>query len=264
MASYRGGQDGDVRVPGRSGDEGGGRQGQSRRLVNALLKRELDQDVDARRTTAGPDAEWACRAGSAARLVSCCWPSSLTWPLVLSPALDARGDRRARAGDPYLNLWILGWDLQTIADQPSSLFNLRIFDANIFHPARQTLTYSDNFLLQAIAADGRSTRSPATSGPLLQRCCSSARSSPARSRCSRSSARVTGSALGRRAWRAPCGASGRITSRISVHLQLQALYLMPLTFLFLHRRDRQPTAAGTRSVSASPSACRRSRRSTTA
>lgn len=73
----------------------------------------------------------------------------LTWPLVLSPF--SRLGALEGAGDPYLNLWILGWDLGTISRSPLSLLDGRIFDANIFHPARQTLTYSDHFILQAIA-----------------------------------------------------------------------------------------------------------------
>ena len=40
----------------------------------------------------------------------------------------------------------MSWVAHSLTTAPLSLF-----DANIFHPARQTLTYSDNFLLQAIA-----------------------------------------------------------------------------------------------------------------
>jgi hypothetical protein len=74
---------------------------------------------------------------------------ALTWPLALQPF--SRLAALQGPGDPYLNLWILGWDLHTISRAPLDLLNGRVFDANIFHPARQTLTYSDHFNLQAIA-----------------------------------------------------------------------------------------------------------------
>ena len=55
-------------------------------------------------------------------------------------------------GDPYLNLWILGWDLDTLPRAPADAVTGRVFDAPIFHPARQTLTYSDHFLVVAVLA----------------------------------------------------------------------------------------------------------------
>lgn len=156
----------------------------------------------------------------------------LTWPLVLSPASKLAALEGQAIGDPYLNLWILGWDLQTIADQPASLFNLRIFDANIFHPARQTLTYSDNFLLQAIAL---TPLYAITGDPIL---CynllffgSLVASALAMFAFIRA---VTGSTWG-------AVVAGTVWGfwpyhfAHQIHLQLQALYLMPLTFLFLHR-----------------------------
>lgn len=72
-----------------------------------------------------------------------------TFPLVLHPA--SRLAARHGPGDPYLNLWILGWDLETISRDPGALVTGRIFDANIFHPSEGTLTYSDHFILQALA-----------------------------------------------------------------------------------------------------------------
>src|SRR5215208_4057190 len=52
-------------------------------------------------------------------------------------------------GDPYLNLWILGWGMQAVLANPASLLTGRVFDANIFHPAAGTLAYSDHLLLQS-------------------------------------------------------------------------------------------------------------------
>jgi hypothetical protein len=72
-----------------------------------------------------------------------------TWPLVRHPssllgAIDP-------TGDPSLYLWVLGWDLQSVLSDPGALLNGRVFDANIYHPALNTLAYSDHLLLQALA-----------------------------------------------------------------------------------------------------------------
>jgi hypothetical protein len=53
-------------------------------------------------------------------------------------------------GDPSLNLWILGWDLQTLSRHPGWLLNGRVFNAPIFFPALRTLAYSDHLLLQSL------------------------------------------------------------------------------------------------------------------
>jgi hypothetical protein len=72
-----------------------------------------------------------------------------TWPLVLHPTSHLAAP--VGPGDPFLNLWILGWGMQTMLQYPESLFTGSIFDANIFHPADATLTYSDHLLLQSLA-----------------------------------------------------------------------------------------------------------------
>jgi hypothetical protein len=71
-----------------------------------------------------------------------------TWPLPLHlrsflGAIDV-------PADPSLNLWVLGWDLQTLSTHPFWLVSGRVFDANIYFPATQTLAYSDHLLLQAL------------------------------------------------------------------------------------------------------------------
>src|SRR5258707_10633605 len=71
-----------------------------------------------------------------------------TWPLVLHPV--SRLGAQIGDGDPYLNLWILGWDMQTMLSTPRALVTGAIFNANIFHPAAGTLAYSDHLLLQAV------------------------------------------------------------------------------------------------------------------
>jgi hypothetical protein len=73
----------------------------------------------------------------------------LTFPLVLS--LTTRLGALQGPGDPYLNLWILGWGLRAWTSDPLSVFDGRVFNANIFFPAEGTLAYSDHFLLQALA-----------------------------------------------------------------------------------------------------------------
>jgi hypothetical protein len=60
----------------------------------------------------------------------------LTWPM-------ARGLGRlaANLGDPLLTTWTLAWDLHALATAP-----LRLFDANMFHPHRWTLAYTEHLL----------------------------------------------------------------------------------------------------------------------
>ena len=60
-----------------------------------------------------------------------------TWPLLLHPR--ALLGAPSGAGDPYLNLWILGWGMQAILSNPASVFTGAVFDANMFYPATGTL-----------------------------------------------------------------------------------------------------------------------------
>lgn len=58
----------------------------------------------------------------------------MTWPLA------ARlGTAVANPGDPYLNVFILDWDWFATVHHP-----LALFDAPIFHPARNALAFSEN------------------------------------------------------------------------------------------------------------------------
>ena len=72
----------------------------------------------------------------------------LTWPLATQ--LTTRLGALEGAGDPYLNLWILGWGMQAWLSDPMGVLSGRVFDANIFIPAAGTLTYSDHLLLQSL------------------------------------------------------------------------------------------------------------------
>jgi hypothetical protein len=71
-----------------------------------------------------------------------------TWPL----AWQARALLGAPqgAGDPYLNLFTLGWNLRQLVHAPASWLNGAVFDAPIFHPARQALAFTDHLLLQSL------------------------------------------------------------------------------------------------------------------
>lgn len=64
----------------------------------------------------------------------------MTWPLV-AEITTAVSD----PGDPYLNASNLDWDAGRSRIRPG-----RIFDASIFHPARNALAFSENLFGVAI------------------------------------------------------------------------------------------------------------------
>lgn len=154
----------------------------------------------------------------------------VTWPLVLDlttlfGALDS-------TGDPSLNLWALGWDLRVLSEHPAWLLNGRVFDANIFFPAPHTLAYSDHLLLQAIAL----WPIYALTGNLvlcynLLLIGSLAAAAVAMHLLARA---VTG---GERAAYVAGLIFGFAPYHFThlTHIQLQALYFLPLSFLFPHR-----------------------------
>ena len=159
-----------------------------------------------------------------------------TWPLIWHPT--ALLGAPVGPGDPFLNLWILGWGLHAIISDPLSIFTGRVFDANIFHPATGTLAYSDHLLLQSLVL------SPiyAVTGDVVL--CYNVLLV----------ASLVLSALAMHAFvRAVVGSEGGAylaglvwgfgSYRFAhlLHLQLQSLYFLPLAFLYLHR-----TVAGRR------------------
>ena len=73
---------------------------------------------------------------------------AFTWPLVLH--LRSLFGVVDPAGDASLYLWTLSWDLTTLSVHPTWLLTGRVFDANIFFPAPHTLAYSDHLLLQSL------------------------------------------------------------------------------------------------------------------
>ncbi len=88
---------------------------------------------------------WSSRRGAlAALLVFLLAAAVMAWPLVRSPASAVVGDW----GDSLLNAWILAWDVHALSSGHVS----SLFDANIFHPRKNTLAYSENMLGNALLA----------------------------------------------------------------------------------------------------------------
>jgi hypothetical protein len=154
----------------------------------------------------------------------------LTWPLAIN--LTSRLGALQGPGDPYLNLWILGWGLHAWTSDPAGVFTGRVFDANIFFPAEGTLAYSDHFLLQALvlAPVYALTNDPVLCYNLLL-IGSLALSGCAMHAFTRAVTGSTASAfVGGIAW-----ACWPYRTAHLLHIQLQALYFMPLALLCLHR-----------------------------
>ena len=64
-----------------------------------------------------------------------------TWPLALAPGTLSRNDN----ADTVLHEWTLAWLAHQIVQDP-----VHLFDANIFHPDRLTLAYSDHLFIPGI------------------------------------------------------------------------------------------------------------------
>jgi hypothetical protein len=153
-----------------------------------------------------------------------------TWPLVLHPSATLGAP--VGPGDPFLNLWVLGWGMQAFVSDPGAVLTGRVFDANIFHPAGGTLAYSDHLLLQsgllaplyALTDDVVLCYNVLLIGSLV----GSALAMHVFARyvtASRGGAYLAGLAWG----------FGSYRFAHLLHIQLQSLYFLPLTLLFLHR-----------------------------
>lgn len=176
------------------------------------------------------ERQTAWRDAAAAALFYALVALLVTWPIVLHPS--ALLGTPIGEGDPYLNLWILGWDLRVLFDTPAAFFNGRVFDAPIFHPARQTLAFSDHLLLQAllVAPVYAATRDVVVSYNALW-LGSLWATGLAMWWYLRS---VTGHQLGALAGGLAFAFGAYRLSHV-VHLQLQALYFLPLAALAVHR-----------------------------
>ena len=68
--------------------------------------------------------------------------AAMTWPQV--EYLATRGPQHQ---DVYFNLWRLRWFAHALGSSPS-----RLFQGNIFHPERRTVTYSDAMIVEGVVA----------------------------------------------------------------------------------------------------------------
>jgi hypothetical protein len=64
-----------------------------------------------------------------------------TWPLATAPATLSRNDN----GDAQLNEWIMAWVGHQLPRAPA-----RLFEGNIFYPARDTLAFSEPLIVPAL------------------------------------------------------------------------------------------------------------------
>lgn len=154
----------------------------------------------------------------------------MTWPLVLHPSSLIGAP--VGPGDPFLYLWTLGWGMHAVLHDPMSLVTGAVFNANIFHPAAGTLSFSDHLLLQSVllsplyAITGDVTL--CYNVLLLASLVASALAMHAFVR------EVVGTSGGAYLAGLVWG-FGSFRFAHLLHVQLQALYFLPLTFLFLHR-----------------------------
>jgi hypothetical protein len=93
------------------------------------------------RSLFGESLTWRQRIGTLALLVLgfSALVVALTWPQVRH--LDLVPD----IGDPLFSIWRIAWVSHQIVRDP-----LRLFDGNMFHPERLTLTYSDSVIVPAL------------------------------------------------------------------------------------------------------------------
>ncbi len=69
-------------------------------------------------------------------LLFCALTAIMTWPLVVNFTTALPHPQ-----DPAINTWVLDWNFYALLTSPASYF-----DANIFHPYRYTLAFSENLL----------------------------------------------------------------------------------------------------------------------
>jgi hypothetical protein len=80
----------------------------------------------------------------------------LTWP-----ATARLGSAVIDLGDPLLTTWILAWDVHALRTAP-----FRFFDANMFHPHRWALAYTEH-LLGRVPLVGLARLAAACSSPTI-------------------------------------------------------------------------------------------------
>lgn len=161
----------------------------------------------------------------------------VTWPLV--GEMTTRLGAPVGPGDPYLNLWILGWGLEQWTTDPLGVLSGRAFDANIFHPATRTLTYSDHLLLPALVLSPlyAATRDAVLCYNVLLLLSMTASGLAMYALARAVTGSTTGAVLAGLVW-----AVWPYRTAHLLHLQLQALYFLPLALLCLHRLAARPRA----------------------
>jgi hypothetical protein len=87
------------------------------------------------------DSEVGWRAAALGLALFALLAAVQTWPLVTDPGHLSRNDN----ADTLLNEWILAWFAHQLPQDP-----VRLFDANIFHPERFTLAYSEPLVVQSV------------------------------------------------------------------------------------------------------------------
>lgn len=154
----------------------------------------------------------------------------LTWPLATQ--LTTHLGALEGAGDPYLNLWILGTGMKAWLADPAVVLSGRVFDANIFHPAAGTLTFSDHLLLQSLvmAPLYAMTANLALCYNVLLVLSIAASGLAMHALVKGVTGSVPAAFVAGLAW-----ACWPYRSAHLPHLQLQALYFMPLALLALYR-----------------------------
>ncbi len=177
-------------------------------------------------------------------LVYCLAAAACTWPLILHPASLLGAP--VGPGDPFLYLWTLGWGMRAVLTDPVSLVTGQVFDANIFHPAAGTLAYSDHLLMQSLvlAPLYAVTDDVVLCYNVLLLASLVASALAMHLFVSRVVGTTGGAYLAGLAW-----GFGSYRFAHLIHVQLQALYFLPLAFLALHqliatRRRRDAVALG--------------------
>jgi hypothetical protein len=111
-------------------------------LARLLTRYHNPSDTGEVQLFAAPEASlWPRRLGELAivTLGFCGVVAAATWPQI------ARLDSVPDVGDPLFSVWRIAWIAHQLPRDP-----LHLFDGNMFHPERLTLTYSDPVLVPAI------------------------------------------------------------------------------------------------------------------
>jgi hypothetical protein len=83
------------------------------------------------------------REAAAVAAVAAALTAVMTWPL--APKIDRVG--RINTGDGLFSIWVINWVARTLVADPAHLF-----DANIFHPVRNALAFSEANIAPGAAA----------------------------------------------------------------------------------------------------------------